>query len=128
MIPKKSDPPTVSDYRQISVLSAIPRIITKILASRLQPHLNDLIHTNQTAFIKGRQMMQTFLSARETLVHLSKKKSPQSLLKLTSKRHLTCYPGTTYSRCYALEDFPHSGWHGYAAFSFHLHLSSKLMV
>jgi hypothetical protein len=36
LIPKKANSVTPSDYRPISVLSAIPKIITKILATRLQ--------------------------------------------------------------------------------------------
>jgi Reverse transcriptase (RNA-dependent DNA polymerase) len=57
LIPKKTNSVTPADYRPISVLSAILKIITKILATRLQPFLKQLIHNNQTTFVKGRQLM-----------------------------------------------------------------------
>jgi Reverse transcriptase (RNA-dependent DNA polymerase) len=82
LIPKKIESSTVSDYRSISVLSAIPKIITKILASRLQPYVPDLIHVNQTSFVKDRQLMQTFISTREILVHLAKHKIPSIFIKV----------------------------------------------
>jgi Reverse transcriptase (RNA-dependent DNA polymerase) len=82
LIPKKANSVTPSDYRPISVLSAIPKIITKILATRLQPFLKQLIHNNQTTFVKGRQLMQTFLSTRETLTYLARKNIPSIFLKI----------------------------------------------
>jgi retron-type reverse transcriptase len=82
LIPKKSNKKTLSDYRPISVLSAIPKILTEILASRLQPYLQNLINTNQTAFIKGRQLMQTFISSRELLCYLAKNKIPSIFMKI----------------------------------------------
>jgi hypothetical protein len=44
LIPKKDRADTLSDYRPISVLSSIPKIITKILASRQQPFLPALVN------------------------------------------------------------------------------------
>jgi retron-type reverse transcriptase len=82
LIPKKSNREILSDYRLISVLSVISKILTKILASRLQPYLQNLINTNQTAFIKGRQLMQTFISICELLCHLAKNKIPSIFMKI----------------------------------------------
>jgi Reverse transcriptase (RNA-dependent DNA polymerase) len=82
LLPKKIDAKTVADFRPISVLSVLLKIITKILTSRLQSFLPTLIHDNQTFFIKGRQLMQTFLSARELMNHLHKNHIPTIFFKI----------------------------------------------
>ena len=46
LIPKKNDATGVSDYRSISLLNTSVKIITKILASRLQMVLPSLVHKN----------------------------------------------------------------------------------
>jgi Reverse transcriptase (RNA-dependent DNA polymerase) len=82
LIPKKSSATIISDFRPISVLSAIPKIITKILATRLQPYVPLLVDKHRTTFTKGRHLMQTFLSTHEMLHHLSRNRIPSVLLKL----------------------------------------------
>jgi len=81
-IPKKSETKTISDFRPISVLSVLPKIITKLLATRLQPVLPHLIHQNQMIFMKDRQLMQTFLAARELMHYVHKYKIPVVFFKI----------------------------------------------
>lgn len=57
------------------------KIITKILAKRLQPHISNLVANNQTAFVKGRSMMESFLVTREVLAFCSKKKTPINIVQ-----------------------------------------------
>lgn len=54
MIPKKSEATELKDFRPISVISLITKIISKMLATRRSVFLPQLISTNQTAFVKGR--------------------------------------------------------------------------
>ena len=75
-------PAIISDYRAISVINTIAKLVTKIMANRLQPHLTKLITTNQTAFMRGRSLMESFLSARELLNYCDKKKLPAILYKV----------------------------------------------
>ena len=66
------NPLTVNDFRPISILNLVPKLISKILANRLCHKLPDLISTQQTAFIKGRQIAENFIATRELLHHLDK--------------------------------------------------------
>ena len=52
LIPKKDNHETVNDYRPISLLNYSLKCITKILSSRLQTVILQLVHTNQYGFIK----------------------------------------------------------------------------
>jgi hypothetical protein len=54
LIQKKENPETINDFRPISLLNYSLKCITKILSSRLQRVIIQLVHTNQYGFIKGR--------------------------------------------------------------------------
>jgi hypothetical protein len=54
LIPKKDVPETVNDYRPISLMNLSPKMVTKILADRLQLEIRDLVHKNQYGFIRSR--------------------------------------------------------------------------
>lgn len=71
MIPKIEVPITASDFRPISVLSLIPKLISKVLSNRLRLLLPDLISSNQTAFVHGRQISENFVATRELIHHIS---------------------------------------------------------
>lgn len=71
MIPKKEIPEKVGDYRPISVMNVVPKLISKLLSTRLASVLPDLICSCQTAFVKGRQITENFNATREILHHIS---------------------------------------------------------
>lgn len=82
MIPKTDTPLVVGEFRPISVINIIPKIISKILANRLRKFMPDLISPNQTAFIQGRQITDNFVSTRETLHHIADTKRPAVFVKI----------------------------------------------
>ncbi|GKE44408.1 hypothetical protein Tco_1471692 [Tanacetum coccineum] len=57
LIPKVLDPKVVSDYRPISLIGSLYKVVTKILASRLSLVISDLISDVQTAFLPNRQIL-----------------------------------------------------------------------
>jgi len=52
LVPKKDDAQKIADFRPISLLNTSVKVITKLLANRLQTVLPSLLHKNQYSFIK----------------------------------------------------------------------------
>jgi len=72
LISKKEGPTTASDYRPISFLNSSLKLLTKVLANRLQKVIKKLIHRNQYGFIKSRTIQDCVAWALEYL-HLCHK-------------------------------------------------------
>ena len=56
LIPKSYSPETANDYRPITLLNCCLKLITKLLANRLQKVILKIIHKNQYGFLKGRSI------------------------------------------------------------------------
>jgi len=54
LIPKKKDAVDIMDFRPISMVGSIYKVIAKILSRRLRDVMPDLIGETQTAFVRGR--------------------------------------------------------------------------
>jgi hypothetical protein len=52
ILPKTSDATCLKQFRPISLIHIIGKLIAKLLANRLTPRLPDLVHPSQSAFIK----------------------------------------------------------------------------
>ncbi|GJR09724.1 RNA-directed DNA polymerase, eukaryota [Tanacetum coccineum] len=57
LISKSNDPKFVSDYRPISLIGSIYKVVTKVLANRLSMVMSDLISDVQSAFLPSRQIL-----------------------------------------------------------------------
>jgi hypothetical protein len=54
LVPKKDNPEGVNDFRPISLLNSSLKVISKLLANRLQKKALYIVHENQYGFIRGR--------------------------------------------------------------------------
>ncbi|KAJ4792133.1 RNA-directed DNA polymerase (reverse transcriptase)-related family protein [Rhynchospora pubera] len=79
LVPKKESCTEISDYRPISVINSFVKIITKVLANRIQPYIKDLVSPLQTAFTKNRSIMESYMVTREFISFYHKNKLPAVL-------------------------------------------------
>ena len=56
LIPKRHNPMSPNDFRHISLLNCTVKIITKLLANRLQKVTLKIVQTNQYGFLKSRSI------------------------------------------------------------------------
>ena len=81
LIPKVVDPTSIDEYRPISMVGALYKIISKLLSIRLKEVMAPLFDESQSAFVVNRQILDGVLIANESL-RLLKKKIPGTMLKL----------------------------------------------
>ena len=82
LIPKKDYPDGFHEYRPISMVGSLYKIISKLLAKRLQSVISDVISPSQSSFIKGLQILDGALIASEIIDSCKRRKSPIAIFKI----------------------------------------------
>ncbi|KAK0579997.1 hypothetical protein LWI29_034757 [Acer saccharum] len=67
LIPKVKRPMMLSDYRPISLVGSMYKVVAKVLANRLRRVMNSVIGDYQMAFIEGRQILDSVVVVEEII-------------------------------------------------------------
>jgi len=74
LIPKVDNPQSIDEYRPISLVGSVYKIISKFLAKRLQKILHKVINIKQSAFIENRGSLDKVVVANEVVDEVRRKK------------------------------------------------------
>ncbi|GKE95456.1 RNA-directed DNA polymerase, eukaryota [Tanacetum coccineum] len=78
LIPKVTDAKFVNDFRPISLIGSMYKVVTKVLANRLALVISDLISDTQSAFVANRQILDGPFILNE-LLHWCKRQKKQAM-------------------------------------------------
>lgn len=86
LIPKFVNLANISDFRPISLVNSIYKIIAKALANRLGKFLDKVISENQLAFIGERNILDGVLITNQIIDEGKKKKKSLFMFKIVFER------------------------------------------
>ncbi|WKA11259.1 hypothetical protein VitviT2T_028778 [Vitis vinifera] len=82
LIPKKCGAEDLGDFRPISLLGGLYKLLAKVLANRLKRVVGKVVSNSQNAFVRGRQILDASLIANEVIDSWQKRKEKGLICKL----------------------------------------------
>ncbi|XP_022024016.1 uncharacterized protein LOC110924301 [Helianthus annuus] len=67
LLPKVADPQELNDFRPISLIGVVYKVIAKVLANRINPTLPSIVSPMQSAFVEGRYILDGPLMVSEII-------------------------------------------------------------
>jgi hypothetical protein len=83
LLRKKEGADRIDMFRPISLINSFMKILTKILANRLAPRMNEIVSTAQNTFIQKRSIHDNFLYVQKVIQKLHRNNQPALLSSLT---------------------------------------------
>jgi len=86
LIPKVENPQSLNDFRSISLVGSLYKILAKILANRTRQVIGSVVSEAQFAFLKNKQILDGILIANEVVDEARKSKKDLLLSKVDFKK------------------------------------------
>ncbi|XP_060210626.1 uncharacterized protein LOC132637573 [Lycium barbarum] len=80
LLPKKNVVDTFSDMRPISLNNFINKVISRVVHDRLDKLLTRVISSNQSGFVKGRNIIENVLLTQEIVTDIRKRGKPANVV------------------------------------------------
>jgi hypothetical protein len=82
LIPKVDNHQSLNDFRPISLVGSLYKILAKLLANRLRQVIGSVISETQSAFVKNRQILNGILIANEVVDEARKNRKELMMFKV----------------------------------------------
>ena len=82
LIPKKKDVDNLKDFRPISLIGGLYKLLVKVLANRLKKVVDKVVSKLQNASVEGRQILDAMFIANGAVDSMLKKRDCELLCKL----------------------------------------------
>ena len=86
LVPKVPDPQNLNDFRPISLIGCVYKIMAKLLANRLKRIMPEIIDERQSAFVVGRQLLHSTIIANEVVEEAKRGKKACLVFKADFER------------------------------------------
>lgn len=95
LIPKYPNATSLKNYRPIELCNTQYKIITKLIANRIKPHLQNIIGQSQSSFLTGRRTFDNAMIFQEYISHFTriKEKKANMILKNNIEKSLIEFSG-----------------------------------
>ncbi|GKV47995.1 hypothetical protein SLEP1_g54839 [Rubroshorea leprosula] len=94
LIPKKLNVGNLKDYRPISLIGCVYKLLSKVLANRLKAVLPGIISETQLAFLGGRQLVDGVLVLNEMVEEVKRRKQSAFIFKADFAKAYDCVDWT----------------------------------
>ncbi|GKU98555.1 hypothetical protein SLEP1_g11546 [Rubroshorea leprosula] len=90
LIPKKLNTKELKDFRPISLIGCVYKLLSKVLANRLKNVMSEIISETQSAFVGGRQLVDSVLVLNEVVDEVRSRKTPAFVFKADFQKAYDC--------------------------------------
>jgi len=90
LIPKVSSPQRLNDFRPISLVGSLYKVLAKVLANRLRIVIGSVVSESQSAFVKGKQILDGILIANEAVDEARRLNKELLLFKVDFEKAYDC--------------------------------------
>lgn len=104
--PKKNDTRQACDFRPIALQNTSIKCLSKVLTTRLQSSIPDLVSADQASFILGRFIADSFAYAADLLHCCHRRGAPTLILKLDFHKVFDCVNWESLDRILHHRGFP----------------------
>jgi hypothetical protein len=111
LLPKKENARKPHEFRPIALQNCSIKGISKVLTTWLQPHIPELTSVDQSSFVLGRCIADSFAQAAELLHCCYRKNSPTIIVKLDFHKAFDCINWDSLDKILIM-DFQTNGAHG----------------
>ena len=86
LLPKKGGAEELGDFRLISLLGELYKLLAKVLANRIENVIGRVVSSDQNAFVMGRQILDASLIANEVIDSWQKRREKGLICKLNIEK------------------------------------------